>query len=220
MNAQMTRLYALARETRGIRGQSDLARALNTSPQTVNNWEARGISKKGLLHIQATLGFSASWVETGEGAKFVQDKSNVAPAQIGSKQIPLISYVRAGNWAGIVDPFQPNDAHDWLMTDLDVSDGAFALEIKGDSMLPEFNPGDRVIIDPAIRPQPGDYVVAKNGEEEATFKKYRLRSINEQGAEVFELVPLNPDYPSIRSDEVPIKIVGTMVEVRKYRRRT
>ena len=165
------------------------------------------------------MGVSAEWLATGE-TNFVQVKSNVAPAQIGTKQIPLISYVRAGNWAGVVDPFQPNDAHDWLMTDLDISEGAFALEIKGDSMLPEFNPGDRVIIDPAIKPQPGDYVVAKNGEEEATFKKYRLRSINEQGLEVFELVPLNPDYPSIRSDEVPIHIVGTMVEVRKYRRRT
>lgn len=219
MNAQMTRLYAAAREIQGIRGQSDLARALNTSPQTVNNWEARGISKKGLLQIQATLGISAQWIETGQGRKFVQDKSNIAAAQIGSKQIPLISYVRAGHWAGIGDPFQPNDAHEWLMTDLDISDSAFALEIKGDSMLPDFNPGDRVIIDPNVKPQPGDYVVAKNGEEEATFKKYRLRSINEQGIEVFELVPLNPDYPSIRSDTTPITIVGTMVEVRKYRRR-
>lgn len=164
------------------------------------------------------LGVTSEWLATGE-ANFVQVKSNVLPAQIGTKQIPLISYVRAGNWAGVVDPFQPHDAHDWLMTDLDVSSGAFALEIKGDSMLPEFNPGDRVIIDPAVKPQPGDYVVAKNGEEEATFKKYRLRSINEQGVEVFELVPLNPDYPSIRSDQVPIHIVGTMVEVRKYRRR-
>ena len=218
MNPQMTRLYDAAREIKGIRGQSDLARELNTSPQTVNNWEARGISKKGLLHIQSVLGISASWIDTGEGRKFVHDKSNVAPAQIGTKQVPLISYVRAGNWTG-VDPYQPYDAHDWLMTDLDVSSGAFALEIKGDSMLPEFRPGDRVIIDPGVRPQPGDYVVAKNGEEEATFKKYRLRSINEQGVEVFELVPLNPDYPSIRSDQVPIHIVGTMVEVRKYRRR-
>lgn len=219
MNQQMTRLYEAAREFNEIRGQSDLARALNTSPQTVNNWETRGISKKGLLHIQNTLGISASWVETGQGRKFVQVKNNVSPAQIGSKQIPLISYVRAGLWAGAGDLPQPGDAQEWLMTDLELSDGAFALEIKGDSMLPEFNPGDRVIIDPAIRPQPGDYVVAKNGEDEATFKKYRLRGANEQGVEVFELVPLNPDYPSIRSDQVPIRIVGTMVEVRKYRRR-
>lgn len=220
MNPQMTRLYAAARELKGIRGQSDLARELNTSPQTVNNWEVRGISKRGLLHIQTTLGISASWIESGEGKTFVQDKSNVVAAQIGARQIPLISYVRAGHWAGAVDPFQPNDAHEWLMTDLDMSDNAFALEIKGDSMLPEFAQGDRVIIDPGVKPRPGDYVVAKNGDDEATFKKYRLRSINEHGVDVFELVPLNPDYPSMRSDVTPITIVGTMVEVRKYRRRT
>jgi len=165
------------------------------------------------------LSVSAEWLATGEAGQFVQDKSNVSSAQIGHRQIPLISYVHAGLWSAAADPFQPNDAHDWLMTDLDLSKGSFALEIKGDSMLPDFSPGDRVIIDPDIRPQPGDYVVAKNGEDEATFKKYRLRSINDQGDPVFELVPLNPDYPSIRSDQVPSHIVGTMVEVRKYRRR-
>ena len=186
MNQQMKRLYEAASEARGIRGQSDLARVLNTSPQTINNWETRGISKQGLLSIQNVLGISASWVQSGHGQKFVLDKSNVSQAQIGTKQIPLISYVHAGHWAGAVDAFQPNDAHDWLVTDLELSDGAFALEIKGDSMLPEFKPGDRVIIDPQITPQPGDYVVAKNGEEEATFKKYRPRGMSERGNTVFQ----------------------------------
>ena len=220
MNQQMKRLYEAASEARGIRGQSDLARALNTSPQTINNWESRGISKQGLLSIQNTLGISASWVETGFGRRFVIDKSNVTSAPIGTRRVPLISYVQAGHWAGAVDPFQPNDAHDWLMTDLELSNGAFALEIKGDSMLPEFKPGDRVIIDAEINPQPGDYVVAKNGHEEATFKKYRPRSVNQSGEMVFELVPLNDDYPTIRSDVTPVTIVGTMVEHRKYRRRS
>lgn len=219
MNQQMTRLYEAASEARGIRGQSDLARALNTSPQTINNWETRGISKQGLLSIQNVLGISASWVQSGHGQKFVHGKSNVSSAQIGSTHIPLISYVSAGHWAGAVNAFQPNDAHEWLMTDLELSDSAFALEIKGDSMLPEFRPGDRVIIDPQISPQPGDYVVAKNGEEEATFKKYRPRGMNERGNTVFELVPLNDDYPTMRSDVTPITIVGTMVEHRKYRKR-
>jgi len=165
------------------------------------------------------LGVSAEWLATGEGTHFVLDKSNVSQAQIGTKQIPLISYVSAGLWMGAVNPFQPNDAHDWLATDLELSDGAFALEIKGDSMLPEFRPGDRVIIDPDISPQPGDFVVAKNGEEEATFKKYRPRGMDANGNVVFELVPLNEDYPTMRSDVAPIRIVGTMVEHRKYRRR-
>lgn len=220
MNQEMKRLYEAASEARGIRGQSDLARALNTSPQTINNWETRGISKQGLLSVQSVLGISASWVQKGQGPKFVQDKSNVSSAQIGTKQIPLLSYVSAGLWRGVVDPFQPNDAHDWLVTDLELSEGAFALEIKGDSMQPDFKPGDRVIIDPGISPQPGDFVVAKNGDEEATFKKYRPRGMDASGNVVFELVPLNEDYPTMRSDVAHIRIVGTMVEHRKYRRRS
>lgn len=166
------------------------------------------------------LGVSAEWLATGESGQFVLDKSNVSTAQIGTKQIPLLSYVSAGLWAGAVDAFQPNDAHEWLITDLELSSGAFALEIKGDSMVPEFKPGDRVIIDPDITPQPGDFVVAKNGEDEATFKKYRPRGMDASGNVVFELVPLNEDYPTMRSDAIPIRIVGTMVEHRKYRRRS
>ncbi len=166
------------------------------------------------------LGVSAEWLATGENGQFVQVKNNISPAQIGTTQIPLLSYVSAGLWAGAVDTPQPSDAHEWLVTDLELSNRAFALEIKGDSMLPEFKPGDRVIIDPDVHPQPGDFVVAKNGEEEATFKKFRPRGVDSEGNVVFELVPLNDDYPTMRSDVVPIRIVGTMVEHRKYRKRS
>lgn len=121
-------------------------------------------------------------------------------------------------WAEIVDSFQPGDAGDWLLTDIDLSDSAFALDIRGNSMEPEFKDGDRVIIDPEIAPQPGDFVAAKNGEQEATFKKYRPRGMDAHGNIIFELVPLNDDYPTLRSDVQPIRIVGTMVEHRKYRR--
>ncbi len=165
------------------------------------------------------LGVSAEWLATGETGQFVQVKNNISAAQIGTKQIPLLSYVSAGHWTGAADAFQPNDAHEWLMTDLELSNRAFALEIKGDSMLPEFKPGDRVIIDPEITPQPGDFVVAKNGDDEATFKKFRPRGMDASGNVIFELVPLNEDYPTMRSDAMPIGIIGTMVEHRKYRRR-
>lgn len=144
--------------------------------------------------------------------------SNVTPAAIGSVRIPLISHVQAGIWTEVVDNFQPGDADEWLITDLAVSGSTFALEIKGDSMLPEFKPGDRVIIDPEVAPQPGDYVVAKNGGNDATFKKYRPRGVDSTGQTVFELAPLNDDFPTMRSDVEPVRIIGTMVEHRKYRR--
>ena len=74
-------------------------------------------------------------------------------------------------------------------------------------------------MDPEIGPSPGDFVVARNGSHEATFKTFRPRGIDASGREVFELVPLNDDYPTIRSDTEPLLIVGTMVEHRKRRRR-
>lgn len=204
------------------KSQAQIAVETRKSPGAVSQWldgRIKGLRAETAEALERATGYRAAWLVTGKGPKFVLDKSNVSTAQLGTKQIPLLSYVSAGAWTGAVDAFQPNDAHDWLVTDLELSEGAFALEIKGDSMQPEFKPGDRVIIDPDINPQPGDFVVAKNGEEEATFKKYRPRGMDASGNIVFELVPLNDDYPTMRSDVAHIRIVGTMVEHRKYRRR-
>ncbi len=202
--------------------QAQIATETGKSPGAVTQWldgATKSLRADTAAALERATGYSATWLVTGKGPKLVASMSNIAPAPVGGKSIPLISYVQAGAWTDVVDTFQPGDADDFLLTDLELSGNAFALEIKGDSMLPEFKPGDRVIIDPVIQPQPGDYVVAKNGEDEATFKKYRPRGVNERGDVVFELVPLNEDYPSMRSDVTPIRIVGTMVEHRKYRRR-
>ena len=184
----------------------------------------RGNSLKttALVAISRALGVRADWMDTGDGvmdsSAAPQDTWNVTSASMGATRVPLISCVQAGAWTETAADFKPGDAVDWLVTDLNVSKHAFANEIKGDSMLPEFKPGDRVIIDPEVSPMPGDFVVARNGKEEATFKKYRPRGADKAGVVIFELVPLNEDFESMRSDVVTIHIVGTMVEHRKYRK--
>ncbi|GAB3188623.1 LexA family protein [Hydrogenophaga aquatica] len=203
------------------KSQAQIAAETRKSPGAVSQWldgRIKSLRADTAEALEKATGVRAAWLVTGRGPKFVID-NNVQPAAIGAKCVPLINYVQAGHWTGAVDPYQTNDAQDWLMTDSEISGSAFALEIKGDSMLPEYRPGDRVIIDPEVSPQPGDCVVAKNGEDEATFKKYRPRGMDANGNMVFELVPLNDDYPIIRSDVTPVRIVGTMVEHRKYRRR-
>jgi len=88
-------------------------------------------------------------------------------------------------------------------------------------MLPEFHEGDKIVIDPEVAPQPGDLVIAKlDGDDEATFKKYRPRGVDSTGAPVIELVPLNDDWPTLTiTADKPGRIMGTMVEHRRYRRR-
>ncbi|MGZ9713920.1 hypothetical protein ACXX82_24285 [Glaciimonas sp. GNP009] len=67
MNEQMVRLYHAANALRGLNGQSALAKLLNVSPQTVNNWEDRGISNDGLLKAQEAVGCDAIWLRDGIG---------------------------------------------------------------------------------------------------------------------------------------------------------
>lgn len=144
---------------------------------------------------------------------------NVTPAPLGERRIPVISFVQAGMMTEAVDPYSLGQGFETILTDLDVSDQTFALIIEGDSMTPEFQSQDKIIVDPNIEPRPGDFVVAKNTEEEATFKKYRPRGTGEHGQMVFELVPLNDDYPTLHSERDHLRIIGVMVEHRKYRRR-
>lgn len=204
------------------KNQSQIASETGLSTSAVSQWMTGAVKTlKGetAAKIEAATGVCATWLVNETGPKLLGERSNVRPVVMGERRIPLISYVQAGHWTDVTDSYQPGAGDEYLLTDRDVSASTFALEIKGDSMLPEFKEGDRVIIDPNVAPQPGDFVVAKNGEGEATFKKYRPRGINERGDTIFELVPLNEDYPSLRSDVHPTHIVGTMVEHRKYRRR-
>ncbi|MGL5177990.1 MAG: LexA family protein, partial [Aeromonas veronii] len=106
-----------------------------------------------------------------------------------------------------------------IEADWDYSDNTFGLVVVGDSMAPDFLEGDVLVIDPNVDPLPGDFVVAKNGQDEATFKRYRPKGFNDQGVEYFELVPSNENYPKMRSDKQEIRIIGTMMEYRRKRKK-
>jgi SOS-response transcriptional repressor LexA len=183
-------------------------------------------------HTSAGIDISKKEQNTGMIDALVQDTlhnmrveprekfdANVEPVEASWRRVPLISFVQAGMMTEVVDPFSLGDGFEIVLTHLPVSSRTFALRIKGESMLPEYKPGDVVIIDPDVAPQPGDMVVAKNTEEEATFKKYRPRSTNERGDMIFELVPLNDDFPTLNSERDHLHIIGVEVEHRKFRRR-
>lgn len=205
--------------------QADLVRATGAKAPSVSAWfsgETKSMKAATAAKAAQLYGCNPHWLATGEGEMVPTggrvEASNVVPAAIGTRLVPLISYVQAGYWTEATDPATVGDGFEYLLTDQELSGSAFALQIEGDSMLPQFKPGDRVIVDPEICPQPGDFVVAMNGGHEATFKKYRPRSLDASGNVVFELVPLNEDFAPMRSDQTPIRIVGTMMEHRQYRR--
>ncbi len=197
--------------------QKDLATALKgVSHVAVSQWESSTTkpNSENILDLSTVLQCDISWLLRGNG------ESNVLPASLGMTKVPLISYIQAGQWTGIDDFRETCGDYEYILTDLEVSENAFALEIKGDSMEPDFIEGDRVIIDPDVQPHAGEFVAAINGDYEATFKKYRpLEDLDEYGRQHFELIALNPDYHKLSTLKQEIRIIGTMVEHRIYRRK-
>lgn len=144
--------------------------------------------------------------------------SNIAPAQLGSRRIPVLSYKQAGSFTSQTPFSQEEDMTDFVLIDLPHSAKVFALRIQGPSMESMFTEGDVVVIDPEVYVQPGDFVVAVEDGGDTTFRRYRDLGINDAGNRVFELEPLNSLFPTLRSDRLPLTIKGVMVEHRKYRR--
>ncbi|TNI81183.1 DNA-binding protein [Aeromonas veronii] len=200
--------------------QVKLAQMLGIKAPSVVQWESdkTNLSGENLLNAAKLFGVTPDYILYG-GEIEQSAVPNMEMAQPDIHRIPVISYVQAGVWTAPNEIRECDGNMAYITTDLELGDRAFAIVIRGNSMEPEFTEGDLVLIDPDEPLHPGDFVVAKNGEEEATFKKYRPRGYSEDGKEIFELAPLNDDYATMRSDRQPIQIIGTMVEHRRRRRR-
>ncbi|WP_217185965.1 LexA family protein [Enterobacter soli] len=173
--------------------------------------DGKTLKPRNIIGIAKALRCDADWLMNG-GAF-------IPIAEANSRRVPLISYVQAGALAE-KPPIEALDGNfEYILTDSELSEFSFGLRIEGDSMEPDFKDGDIIIVDPEVEPTPGEFVVAKNGSDQATFKKYRPTYTDMKGCQHFELVPLNDDYPVINSDHQPLTIIGVMVEHRIYRRK-
>lgn len=200
--------------------QQQLGEKIGARKASVSQWETGDVSPSAdyLVALARVFGVSAHWLATGKGSP---ELSNVEPAVIQQgRRVPILSYVQAGQWREMCEQATAFDGNlEFVSAGVDIGPCGFGLWVRGDSMTPEFKEGDLVIIDPDEHPRPGDYVVAINGSNEATFKKYRARGEYENGQPRFELVPLNEDHETLSTDHTQIIIIGVMVEHRSYRKR-
>jgi len=131
---------------------------------------------------------------------------NISPEPPLIKKIPVISWARAGKWQDAGDQFYPDDVDDWIHTTATSHPEAFALIVKGDSMEPLFLAGETIIVDPGREAMNGSYVIAKNGDNEATFKQLVM-----DGPNIY-LRPLNTElYKQWDMTGVAFRIIGVVV---------
>jgi hypothetical protein len=83
MHPSAQRLY-LAAQSLAIEGQAAVARWLNEAPQTINNWEKRGVSLRGAIEVEKKSGCSAAWILEGVGERVLRSGEQ-ASAAAGSR---------------------------------------------------------------------------------------------------------------------------------------
>lgn len=232
-------LWALA--ARGL-NQSDLARMVGVTPQSIQYLCDPANHARGSRNTPAfadACGVDATWLARGTGTPTPATATStstegvpqgvepaLSPAPAATHKVPVLSFAQV-SLVHARGGAQAAEIYDgYISTDRELSAQSFALEIRDDSMVAppntgeeSFHEGDRIIVDCSVAPLPGDFIVASDGSSEAIFRKYRPRGVDESGHEVFELVPLNPDYPVLRSDRQEARVIGVMVELRRYRKK-
>lgn len=196
----------------------ELARAVGVKPPSVSDWlsgKSKNMEGPNLIRAAQFLKVNSKWLATGIGKptdeEIKSEFSNVSFNNLPVMEIPVLDFVQAGLFGTVeYDGINPKDKTYTTYQSAKPSD-VFGLTVEGMSMAPEFLPGDSLVIDASLAPQPGSFVIAQNGSYEATFKKYRVIGYDEYGREEFELVPLNPDYPTLSSRDHKISIIGVMV---------
>lgn len=107
-----------------------------------------------------------------------------------TSRVPLIGFAQAGA-GGFFDDAGFPVGHGWEMVDLPAAtgEGAYALEVQGDSMLPLYRDGDVLIVDPAATVRKGDRVVLKTRAGEVMAK-----ILTKRGTRALELLSVNPEH--------------------------
>ncbi len=168
---------------------SGLAKLAGLDPTTFNK-SKRGAGD-GKLRWPSTESLSKVLTATGASLdEFVALVSENNAARDPVRPMPLIGWAQAGQ-DGFFDDAGFPKGHGWEEIAFpDVADAhAYALEITGDSMLPVFRDGDRILVSPSANLRRGDRVVVKTLAGEVMAKQ-----LSRLTAQRIELKGFNAGY--------------------------
>jgi SOS-response transcriptional repressor LexA len=94
----------------------------------------------------------------------------------------------------------------------------YALMVLGDSMLPEFEEGEIIVVEPEGLARDGSFVIAYLAEVEKEDERYIFRQLVKH-PEGWMLKPLNPLYPNIPIDSIESVVKGVVIMKKKPGRR-
>lgn len=178
-----------------------------------------GQSKRSVFinEIAKVLHTNTDWLMYGKEAVLPAIKNPIKlKASDYINLVPILNWKTAGIWAGI-ESVTDHDVIGQTSRPENLSNNGFALRIPGQSMAPEFNPGEIIYVEPQTDfyvVEDSDLVIVKRVDDvEVTFKQLtRGESLDDMYLRI-----LNPNWPDPKM--IPIgkynligKVVGKYVE--------
>lgn len=166
--------------------QVSLANKLGRQPDYISRLfnGRKGLGEELARDFESLLGKPKYWLD-GD----VVPNVAIGPDIRGS--VPLISWVRAGEFCEIHNPFEPGDAEKWLSCPVAHGPNTYCLRVVGRSMdngENGFREGEILFVDPDAEPLPGRNVIVRTQEGTCTFKQLK------QDEDGLYLLALNPSW--------------------------
>lgn len=189
--------------------QAELGKALEISPSAIGMYEQgrRTPDIPTLKKIASYFNVSLDYLLGNSPAKAAQQQS----AGRGVR-IPVLGRVVAGIPIEAVEEILD---YEEITPELAATGEFFALQVKGDSMLPKLEEGDVVIVKKQADVETGDIAIVLVNGDEATIKQ--VKKVN--GG--IMLYGFNPDvyephfYSNQQIEELPVRILGKVIESRR-----
>lgn len=197
---------------------SRLARNAGLDPTTFN--KSKRIAQDGRLRWPSTESLSkimtATGVEveqfarlmSGDNSDYIDHQNRISGGGFSESDrsgtstysVPLIGLAQAGSGGFFDEAGLPSgDGWDAVEFPNNAHENLYALEIQGDSMLPLYRDGDRIIVSPTSSVRRGDRVVVRTLEGEVLAKV-----LARQTAKTLELESLNPEHENriVKAEEL------------------
>ncbi|MFZ2100625.1 MAG: helix-turn-helix transcriptional regulator [Oricola sp.] len=168
----------------------------NKSKRFAADGRPRWPSTESLAKIMDATGSSLDEFMALVRSEPARGEARMAPlARLGAislSEVPLIGMAQAGAGGYFDDAgFPAGQGWDTVaFPGRDLDEGAYALEISGDSMLPLYREGDVIIVSPTAQVRRGDRVVVKTRDGEVMAKTLLRRT-----PLVVEVESANPAHP-------------------------
>lgn len=179
--------------------------AFNKSKRHSADGRPRWPSTGSLAKILEATGASFS-----ELIELVEDSSSGVAASTprrASSTLPMMGFAQAGTGGYFDDAgFPVGQGLEEIDAPAESGEGAYALKVSGDSMMPLYRDGDILIVQPGASLRKGDRVVARTRGGEIMAKVLAART-----SETVTLMSLNPVYPDRALPLVEIEWMARIV---------